>query len=95
MRSLCTCGMAWAIVVVWPLTANAVDSEAMVAQATPIPPPPSASGASAQTLDKVEIIGTRQRLDAARNGLSPDTGSTIYRFSGRTSPTCRSAKPRR
>ena len=29
----------------------------------------------------MEITGTRQRLDAARNGLSPDTGSSIYRFS--------------
>ena len=33
-----------------------------------------------QTLPPVEVIGTRQRLDAARNGLSPDTGSTVYRF---------------
>ena len=28
----------------------------------------------------VEVTGTRQRLDAARNSLSPDTGSTSYRF---------------
>ena len=33
-----------------------------------------------QTLPPVEVTGTRQRLDAARNGLSPDTGSTVYRF---------------
>jgi outer membrane receptor protein involved in Fe transport len=47
-------------------------------------------GASAQTapstssegpsLEKVEIVSARQRLDAARNGLSPDTGSSIYRL---------------
>lgn len=26
----------------------------------------------------IEVSGTRQRLDAARNGLSPDTGSSIF-----------------
>ena len=30
--------------------------------------------------DKVEIGAARQRLDAARSSLSPETGSTIYRF---------------
>jgi outer membrane receptor protein involved in Fe transport len=33
-----------------------------------------------QSLQRVEVSGTRQRLDAARNGLSPDTGSSIYRL---------------
>ncbi len=33
-----------------------------------------------QTLAPVEVTGTRERLDAARNGLSPETGSTIYRL---------------
>jgi len=47
-------------------------------QSTPATPP--APAASAPTLDKVEVTGQRQRLDAARNGLSPETGSTIYRF---------------
>jgi outer membrane receptor protein involved in Fe transport len=28
----------------------------------------------------VEVTGARQRLDAARNSLSPETGSTVYRF---------------
>jgi len=32
----------------------------------------------AQQLDSVEVTG--KRLDEARNGLSPETGSTIYRF---------------
>jgi outer membrane receptor protein involved in Fe transport len=31
-----------------------------------------------EQLDAVQVTG--QKLDAARNGLSPDTGSTIYRF---------------
>jgi len=51
-------------------------------QATPsTPATPPANAASAPTLDKVEVTGQRERLDAARNGLSPETGSTIYRFS--------------
>jgi len=51
-------------------------------QATPsAPATPPANAASAPTLDKVEVTGQRERLDAARNGLSPETGSTIYRFS--------------
>jgi len=36
-----------------------------------------------QTLPTVEVTTTRQRLDAARNGLSPDTGSSIYRLDRR------------
>ena len=31
-------------------------------------------------LETVEINGARQRLDVARNGLSPETGSSIYRL---------------
>ena len=31
-------------------------------------------------LDRVEIKSTRQRLDEARSSLSPETGSTVYRF---------------
>jgi len=36
------------------------------------------AAASSPTVQRVEITGDRQRLDAARNGLSPDTGSSIY-----------------
>ena len=48
-------------------------------------PMPAASSPAAQTiaparLDRVEVTGQRQRLDEARSALSPDTGSTIYRF---------------
>jgi outer membrane receptor protein involved in Fe transport len=81
MLSLRTCGLACAVVVAWPLAAQEVGTDPVVAQATPAPPPQPASGPSAQTLDKVLIVGARQRLDEARNGLSPDTGSTVYRFS--------------
>ena len=41
---------------------------------------PLCSVAADQTLQPVEITGARARLDAARNGLSPDTGSSIYRL---------------
>ncbi|MCE4554668.1 TonB-dependent receptor [Roseateles cellulosilyticus] len=33
------------------------------------------------TLPTVQVQSARNRLDAARNGLSPDTGSTQYKFS--------------
>ena len=39
---------------------------------------PATSAASVDQLDTVQV--TAKRLDAARNNLSPDTGSTIYRF---------------
>jgi outer membrane receptor protein involved in Fe transport len=41
---------------------------------------PAASAPAATQLDRVEVKGVRQRLDAARNSLSPETGSTVYRF---------------
>jgi outer membrane receptor protein involved in Fe transport len=45
-------------------------------------PAPAAAAASAPTaqLDRVEVKAQRQRLDEARSSLSPETGSTIYRF---------------
>jgi outer membrane receptor protein involved in Fe transport len=39
-----------------------------------------ATAASATQLNTVEVKGKRQRLDEARSSLSPETGSTIYRF---------------
>src|SRR6202521_2051708 len=33
-----------------------------------------------QTLETIEVVAKTKKLDAARNGLSPDTGSTIYKF---------------
>ncbi|WP_077036040.1 TonB-dependent receptor [Pelomonas sp. KK5] len=43
----------------------------------------AADGSTTPTneLQKVEVTGTRSKLDAARNGLSPDTGSSITRIS--------------
>jgi outer membrane receptor protein involved in Fe transport len=42
--------------------------------------PENTVAASAGELPVVNITGARSHLDAARNGLSPDTGSTIYKF---------------
>jgi len=50
-----------------------------LAQAVPAVPAPSASAPITQ-LKPVEVKGVRQRLDEARSSLSPETGSTIYRF---------------
>ena len=56
--------LALAIVLAYPLAAPAEE----------------AAKASANQLPTVEISAARGRLDAARNGLSPDTGSSIYRI---------------
>jgi len=45
--------------------------------AAPAASPESTAG---NPLPTVQVQGVRDRLDAARNGLSPDTGSTIYKF---------------
>ncbi|MEP7296365.1 MAG: TonB-dependent receptor [Burkholderiales bacterium] len=47
--------------------------------ADPAPAAPAASAAPTE-LNRVEVKAQRQRLDDARNSLSPETGSTIYRF---------------
>ena len=76
--------LALAIALACPLSTNAQQSEPQWAQAATPPDtastPASTTPPQTQTLPKVEIISTRQRLDAARNGLSPDTGSSIYRL---------------
>lgn len=54
-------------------TVPASDAAASAPAATP-------SGAPVKQLQEVEVRGRRARLDAARSSLSPDTGSTIYRF---------------
>ena len=48
------------------------------ADASDAPGASPAPASSVQQLDAVQI--TAKRLDDARNGLSPETGSTIYRF---------------
>ncbi len=59
--------------------AQARAADDVVAQAAPAAPGAAASAPTAQ-LTRVEIKGARQRLDEARSSLSPETGSTIYRF---------------
>lgn len=44
-------------------------------------PAPAADPAVTDSLPTVQIQSARNRLDAARNSLSPDTGSTLYKFS--------------
>mgnify|MGYP001557526965 CR=1 FL=1 len=80
--------LALGIVLAYPLFSYADDPDMRIAQSTPVPDTaanPAAGAARAappktQTLQAVEIVGVRRRLDAARNGLSPDTGSSIYRL---------------
>jgi outer membrane receptor protein involved in Fe transport len=82
--------VAAAISLTWPLLAAAADAPAAGAAgaATPAAPAPAAAPpapapadtAAAPKTQTIEITATRARLDAARNGLSPDTGSSLYRF---------------
>lgn len=69
--------------------ARAADDRLAQAATTDTPtvaaPAPDASAATANAptatqLNRVNITGVRDRLDAARNSLSPETGSSIYRF---------------
>jgi outer membrane receptor protein involved in Fe transport len=79
--------VASAVALLLPLAAAAAEQAEVLAQATSpgsnAAPAPgtSASAPAMQQLQRVDIVGTRQRLDAARNTLLPETGSTIYRFS--------------
>ena len=73
-------GLATAILCAFP-PASFADSPQLVAQAAPPPAgAASATAATPQQLQRVDIVGARQRLDAARNSLLPETGSTVYRF---------------
>jgi outer membrane receptor protein involved in Fe transport len=52
------------------------------AQVVTIPAAPASAASSPVTqLNRVEVKSTRQRLDTARNSLSPSTGAAVYRFS--------------
>ncbi|TXI18414.1 MAG: TonB-dependent receptor [Roseateles sp.] len=44
-------------------------------------PAQTTTSATTDSLPTVQVQSARNKLDAARNGLSPDTGSTIYKFS--------------
>lgn len=66
--------LALAIATAFPLACGAAEPASLPIQvSTPAEPTP-------QNLPEVEVTGARQRLDAARNSLSPDTGSSIYRL---------------
>jgi len=56
---------------------DAPPSSAATAATSAVEAPAAAGGTPLPT---VQVQGARSRLDAARNGLSPDTGSTIYKF---------------
>ncbi|HTT13279.1 MAG TPA: TonB-dependent receptor [Burkholderiaceae bacterium] len=70
---------ALAIAIACPLSCYAEEPTEPGAQTTDSSQAPAAGAAPVQTLPTVEIVAARKRLDAARNGLSPDTGSSIYR----------------
>ncbi len=60
----------------WSIAAEAAESPAANATTTA-----SSDATPAPTqLDTMTVTSSRQKLDAARNGLSPDTGSSVYRF---------------
>ena len=73
-----------AIAFAYPLLAASAWSQTTPDGATTAAPAPAGAasapdaGSSTPGVQRVEITSQRQRLDAARNGLSPDTGSTIY-----------------
>lgn len=53
---------------------------ARAADAIPAPASSAASAPAPAQLNRVEVKAQRERLDEARSSLSPETGSTIYRF---------------
>jgi outer membrane receptor protein involved in Fe transport len=60
--------------------AHAEDTVTPATAPVPAAVPASATPAQQQPLQQVEVSGLRQRLDSARSSLSPDTGSSVYRF---------------
>ncbi len=82
-RSRVAVAIAFAFPSALPLAALATDPAQVIAQAGAAAPGPAgaASAPAPQQLQRVDVVGVRQRLDSARNGLLPETGSTIYRFS--------------
>ncbi len=75
--------LAAAIALIWPLLAAAAEAPSTTdatASGAPAAPPAAAGAVAAPATQTIEITATRKRLDAARNGLSPDTGSSLYRF---------------
>jgi outer membrane receptor protein involved in Fe transport len=77
MRSFALAPIAAACLSVFVSAAHAEPADTAAAPANPASP---GSDANPSSLQRVEVTGTRKRLDAARNALSPDTGSSIYRL---------------
>jgi outer membrane receptor protein involved in Fe transport len=78
MRSFALAPLAAACLCVFSVANVQADPTPADTPAAPANPPTPDAGAA--SLQRVEVTGTRQRLDAARNALSPDTGSSIYRL---------------
>ena len=76
MRSPRPSALALALASIFPL-AHAAEPDVVPAPSPAASAPAPATPATTR-LDAVQITG--KRLDAARNQLSPDTGSTVYRF---------------
>ena len=76
--------VARALVLSTPLSvsfAAFADEAAAPAAAASAPPLPRTVVASASAAAQTVVVdAVRQKLDAARNGLSPDTGSNVYKF---------------
>ncbi|MDB4906921.1 MAG: TonB-dependent receptor [Gemmatimonadetes bacterium] len=80
MGSMKFCALAVAMAAIYPAARAADPGDSLLAQtaADPATTPPAPTPTGAATLKTVSV--TAKRLDAARNELSPETGSTIYRF---------------
>jgi outer membrane receptor protein involved in Fe transport len=78
--------VARALVLSAPLSVSftvfAADAPAPATAASAATPPfaKTTVAAATQSAQTVVVDAVRQRLDAARNGLSPDTGSNVYKF---------------
>ncbi|HEY8974204.1 MAG TPA: TonB-dependent receptor, partial [Burkholderiaceae bacterium] len=62
------------------LSALADEAAAPAAAASAPPFPRTQLASAADAAQTVIVDAVRQKLDAARNGLSPDTGSSVYKF---------------
>ena len=76
--------VARALVLSAPLSVSfSAYADAAAAPAPAASAPPFAKtvvAAAATPVQTVVIDAVRQKLDAARNGLSPDTGSNVFKF---------------
>lgn len=71
-------GTAWAVFLLAPLSSLASEAPPS-GDAVALAAAPDGDAATA-AVQRIQITSVRRRLDAARNGLSPDTGSSLYRF---------------